>query len=55
MEKVREVLRPSVLVATTVMLWLAAASRSSRLPLATVTTPVVASMVKRPPALLDRL
>ena len=41
---------PSTLVARTVMLWLDAASRSSSVPSATVTTPVVLLMVNRPPA-----
>jgi hypothetical protein len=46
---------PSALVARTVMLWLAAASRSSSVPLATVTTPVAPPMAKRPPASLSRV
>ena len=41
----------SLLVARTVMLCEAAASRSSSVPSATVTTPVIALMAKRPPAL----
>ena len=41
---------PSALVARTVMVWLDAASRSSRLPSATVTTPVALLMANRPPA-----
>ncbi len=40
----------SLLVTRTMMLWLVAFSKSSRLPSATVTTPVVAWMAKRPPA-----
>ena len=46
---------PSWEVARTVTLWLAAASRSSRPPFATVTTPVVPSMAKRPPASSSRV
>ena len=46
---------PSLELARTVMTWLAAASRSSRLPSATVTIPVLASMAKRPPASSSRL
>ena len=48
-EKVSFDVDPSDEVATTVMLWLVAVS-ASREP-ATVTTPVFASMAKRPPAL----
>ena len=42
-------------LACTVMVWLVADSKLSSLPLATVTTPVVGSMAKRPPALSVRL
>ena len=41
---------PSLDVARTVMLWLAAASRSSSVPLSTVTTPLTASILNLPPA-----
>ena len=51
--KVSFEVEPSVLVATTVMLWFVAVSASS--DPATVTMPVLASMVKRPPALSLRL
>ena len=47
--KVRVVVLVSVLVARTVMAYVPAASRS--IPLATVTTPVVAWIANRPPAL----
>ena len=43
---------PSILVARTVMLCDAAASRLSKMPSATVMTPELLSMSKRPPALL---
>ena len=42
-------------VATTVMLWLVASSKSSSAPLATDTMPVTASIWNLPPALSDRL
>ena len=45
---------PSALVARTVMLCIAAASRSRRVPSATVTTPDPLSIAKRPPALSVR-
>ena len=51
MVKVWVLNEPSATVAWTVMVWLAAVSESSSVPSATVTTPVVASMAKRPPAL----
>ena len=53
--KLRVVNELSVLVARTVIVWLAAASRSRTAPLATVTTPVLASIAKRPPASSSRL
>lgn len=51
--KVSFAVEPSVDVATTVMSWLVAVSASR--PEATVTTPVLASIVKRPPASSERL
>ncbi len=44
---------PSALVARMVMLCEVAASKLSREPSATLTTPVLASIAKRPPALLS--
>ena len=46
---------PSALEASTVMEWLVAVSKSSSVPLATVTTPVVLLIAKRPPALSVKL
>ena len=51
--KARVRLLPSLDVARTTMLWLAAVSRS--MAPATRTTPLAASMLKRPPALSVRL
>lgn len=39
----------------TVIVWLVAVSKSSKVPAATVTTPVVALIANRPPALFVRL
>ncbi len=49
------VLLPSVLAARTVIVWLAAASRSRLAPAATVTTPLLPAIANRPPASSVRL
>jgi len=55
MKRLVKRLLPSLLVASTVMLWLPAVVKSSRSGAATHTTPVVVSMSKRPPALSLKL